>query len=175
LSATRVRGPLCRVVRVHGGCIVLRAATRRDLTRVVGIESTASLTEHRLIPDIAPRRHDRRVSRRTWRRAIDSPRRRLFVAVRDSQVLGLLGVDLIIAGHRLAHVRRRIYLHSLFIVPSARRLGLARRLTRLALDWGRGRGATQARLEMASPNDGARALYASLGFQPREMMFARAL
>ncbi len=90
-------------------------------------------------------------------------------------MLGLLGVDLIIAGHRLAHVRRRIYLHSLFIVPSARRLGLARRLTRLALDWGRGRGATQARLEMASPNDGARALYESLGFQPREMMFARAL
>jgi ribosomal protein S18 acetylase RimI-like enzyme len=175
LSGGHVRGPLCRVVRIRGDCIVLRAATRRDVTHVVGIESAASLTEHRFIPDIAPRRNDHRISRRTWHRAIGSPRRRLFVALRNRQLLGVLGVDLIIAGHRLAHVRRRIYLHSLYIVPSARGLGLARRLTRLALDWGRGRGATQARLEMASPNDGARALYESLGFRPRETMLARAL
>jgi ribosomal protein S18 acetylase RimI-like enzyme len=63
----------------------------------------------------------------------------------------------------------------LFIVPAARRLGLARRLTRLALDWGRGRGATQARLEMAAPNQSARRLYESVGFRVREMMFSRPL
>jgi len=90
-------------------------------------------------------------------------------------MLGAIGVDLIVSRHPLAHVRRRIYLHSLFIVPAARRLGLARRLTRLALDWGRGRGATQARLEMAAPNQSARRLYESVGFRVREMMFSRPL
>ncbi len=137
--------------------------------------SAATLTEHRLIPDVAARRHDVRASRRHWRRSIASPHKRLFVAVRGSEVLGAVGVDLIVSRHRLAHVRRRVYLHSLFIVPAARRLGLAQRLTRLALDWGRGRGATQARLEMAAPNRSARRLYESVGFRVREMMFARAL
>lgn len=90
-------------------------------------------------------------------------------------MLGAIGVDLLVSSHRLAHVRRRIYLYSLFVAPAARRAGLARRLTQLALDWGRGRGATQARLEMAWPNRGARALYESVGFRPRELMLARPL
>ena len=116
-----------------------------------------------------------RGARRYWRRAIASPRTRLFVAVCGAELLGSIGVDLIVSRHRLAHVRRRVYLHSLYIEPSARRLGLARQLTRLALDWARGRGATQARLEMAAPNRSARRLYESVGFRAREMMFARPL
>lgn len=175
MSALHVRGPLCRCVRVRGERFVLRAATRRDVAAIAKMERAASLTEHLLIPDIAGRRLDARVSRRHWRHSIASPRRRLFVAARGADVVGAIGVDLLVSRHRLAHVRRRVYLHSLFIAPPARRLGLARRLTRLALDWGRGRGAVQARLEMAAPNRSARRLYESVGFRVREMMFARPL
>jgi ribosomal protein S18 acetylase RimI-like enzyme len=148
---------------------------RRDVARVACLGASAAETEHGLIPDVASRRHDVREARRYWRRAINSSRTRLFVAVQGAELLGAIGVDLIVSRHRLAHVRRRAYLHSLYIVPSARRLGLARRLTRLALDWARGRGATQARLEMAAPNRSARRLYESVGFRVREMMFARPL
>jgi ribosomal protein S18 acetylase RimI-like enzyme len=178
LSRLRVRGPLCRRLREpgeHGRCIVLRAAVRGDIAAMPRLERAAALAEHRLIPDIAGRRIDARVSRRHWRRTVTSARRRLFVAVRGAELLGAIGVDLLVSRHPLAHVRRRIYLHSLFVQPAARRLGLARRLTRLALDWGRGRGAVQARLEMAAPNRAARGLYESLGFRVREMMFARPL
>lgn len=175
MNAVRIRGPLCRVACVRGHRLVLRAATRRDVDAVVRLEHTATLTEHRLIPEIAGRRLDARSARRNWRRAIASSRRHLFVAARGVEVLGAIGVDLLVGRHRLAHVRRRIYLHSLFVKPAARRLGLARRLTRLALDWGRSRGAVQARLEMAAPNWSARRLYESVGFRVREMMFARAL
>ena len=175
MNAGSARGPLCRVIRARTRSIVLRAAMRRDVALVAHAGAAAAVAEHRLIPDIASPRHDVRAARRYWGRAIASPRTRLFVAVCGTQLLGVIGVDLIVSKHRLAHVRRRIYLHSLFIEPSARRLGLARRLTRLALDWGRGRGATQARLEMAAPNRSARRLYESAGFRVREMMFARPL
>lgn len=175
MKAPTTRGPLRRVVHARMGCIVLRAATRRDVAGVSRLEREAALTEHRFIPDIAGWRMDPRVSRRHWRRTIANPRQRLFVATRGPEVLAAIGVDLLVSSHRLAHVRRRIYLHSLFVAPAARRTGLARRLTRLALDWGRGRGATQARLEMAWPNQGARALYESVGFRPRELMLARPL
>lgn len=148
---------------------------RRDVPAIAQLQREAALAEHRLIPDIAGQRLDERVSRRYTRQSVCHPRRRLFVAARGVELLGAIGVDLIVARHRLAHVRRRIYLHSLYVVPAARRLGVAHRLTRLALDWGRGRGASQARLEMAAPNAGARRLYETAGFRVREMMFARAL
>jgi ribosomal protein S18 acetylase RimI-like enzyme len=162
-------------VRIRGRRIVLRAATRRDVMAVSLMDREAALVEHRLIPDIAGRRLDTRSSRRYWRHAIASPRKRLFVAAQGNQVVGAIGVELLVSRHRLANVRRRVYLHSLFVMPFARRMGLARQLTRLALDWGRGRGSTQARLEMAAPNRSARRLYESAGFRLREMMFARSL
>jgi len=166
---------MSRVVRVGSRRVVLRSAIARDVAWVSEMGAAASIAEHRLIPDVAGRRLDERFARREWRHSIASPRKRLFVAVRGTEVLGAIGVDLIVSRHRLAHVRRRVYLHSLFIAPTARRLGLARELTRLALDWARGRGATQARLEMAAPNRSARRLYESAGFRVREMMFARPL
>lgn len=175
MSALRLRGPLCRCLRVHGRRIVLRAATRRDVMAVTQMQRVAQQTEHEFIPDIAGRRLDVRVAHQYWRRAISHPRQRLFVAARGAEVLGAIAVDLLVSGHPLAHVRRRIYLHSLFVQPAARGFGLARRLTRLALDWGRGRSAVQARLEMAAPNRSARCLYEGVGFRAREVMFSRPL
>lgn len=175
MNRARLRGPLARCLRWRGDSLLLRAATRRDVSAIARLQREAALAEHRLIPDIAGRRLDERVSRRYTRQSVSHPRRRLFVVARGVEVIGTIGVDLIVSRHRLAHVRRRIYLHSLYVAPSVRRLGLAHRLTRLALDWGRGRGATQARLEMAAPNAGARRLYEAAGFRVREMMFARAL
>lgn len=175
MSTGHPRGPLCRVLSVRTQRVMLRSATQRDVAAVARMQANAALAEHRLVPDIAGRRHDVRNGRRHWRRAVRHPRQHLFVAVRRSELLGAIGVDLIVAGHRWAPVRRRVYLHSLYITPGARRYRVARGLTRLALDWGRDRGATQARLEMAAPNRSARALYESLGFRVREMMFARQL
>jgi ribosomal protein S18 acetylase RimI-like enzyme len=168
-------GPLARKLCLQGRSVRLHAARRKDVAAVVALGAQAERAEHALIPDIASPRQDRRAARRYWRRAIGSARTRLFVATCRQEVLALIGVDLIVSRHRLARVRRRVYVHSLFVRADARRLGLGVRLTRLALDWGRGRGATQARLEMAAPNRSARLLYEAAGFRLREMMFARPL
>jgi len=170
-----MRGPLRRVVPTKAGRVVLRVASQREVAAVARMQAEAALAEHRLIPDIAARRHDVRGGRRYWRRALRGARTRLFVALSGGEVLAAIGVDLIVARHRWAPVRRRVYLHSLYVRPQARRCRLGHRLTRLALDWARRRGATQARLEMAAPNRSARSLYESLGFRVREMMFARSL
>ena len=170
-----MRGPLARIVGGAAPRIVVRAAVRRDLAQVVALNANADAEEHRLIPDIAALRIDHRLARRYWLRTIRSRRSRLFVAERRRRILGIVAVDLRTARSRLAVVRRHIYVHSLYVVRLARGGGLARALTQVALDWGRGRGAVQARLEMAEPNSAARGLYESLGFRRREAMLARAI
>lgn len=170
-----MRGPLVRIVAGSSPRIIVRSARRAEVSQVLAMNQRADAEEHRLIPDIAAARIDRRLARRYWLRTIRNRRSRLFVAVRRTRVIGMVAVDLRKARSRFAVVRCHVYLHSLFVSGEARGAGLAQALTRVALDWGRGRGAIQARLEMAEPNVAARGLYQSLGFQRREAMLARPL
>jgi ribosomal-protein-alanine N-acetyltransferase len=62
-------------------------------------------------------------------------------------------------------VADEMHVHNLAVPPERRRLGLGRRLMELALDWGRGRGARRAFLEVRPTNAAALALYGSLGFR----------
>jgi len=151
----------------------MRPARARDLGQIVDLGLQADVTEHALLPDIAARRADARRVRRYWKRSLRDRGSRTVVAARGSAVLGMVTAELNTLKNRHAPVRRYVYVHSLFIAPAARRAQLGTRLTRVAIDWGRRRGATQARLEMAAPNRGARRLYEALGFLVRELMFAR--
>ena len=57
-------------------------------------------------------------------------------------------------------------LHVLEILPSARRNGLAAIMMRAAADWAQRQGATGFSVLVTRENTPARALYASLGFEP---------
>lgn len=153
--------------------VVLRPARAAELPALLRINVAADAHEHRLVPDVAGRRIDRRRALHYWKSALRCPRAAVLVAARGRELLGVIGVDLVVARSRLAPVRRHVYLHSLWVEPASRRLGLGRALAQSALAWGARRGATQARLEMASANAGARRLYAGLGFAEREVMMAR--
>lgn len=153
----------------------MRPATQRDLAQIVRLGLQADVAEHELLPDIAARKADARRVRCYWKRGLRDRRSRTVVAARGFAVLGMITVELRTLRNRHAPVRRYVYVHSLFIAPAARRAHLGTHLARVALDWGRRRGATQARLEMAAPNRGARRLYEGLGFGVRELMFARPL
>jgi len=65
--------------------------------------------------------------------------------------------------------------HSLFVLPAARRRGVGRALVRHALRWGRRQAAGGAELGMAAANRSARALYESFGFRLQEVAMARDL
>jgi GNAT superfamily N-acetyltransferase len=56
-------------------------------------------------------------------------------------------------------------LFDVLVAPSARRRGLARRLTQSIGAWGRSNGARHAFLQVVATNAAARPLYAELGFQ----------
>jgi len=135
----------------------------------------ANAAEHGFSPDLARRRFDWRHSHRSFKHDLSGRRTHWWVACAGRACIGMIGVDLHRARHRYVVIRRHLYMHSLFIEPAWRRAGLARRLVRQGLAWGRRHGAQQARLEMALDNRGARRLYESFGFRAREMMYSRAL
>ncbi|MEF9942831.1 MAG: GNAT family N-acetyltransferase [Burkholderiaceae bacterium] len=153
--------------------LTIRRATPRDLPELLRLNIVADEHNHELVPDIGARRIDTRRSLNYWKRSLRHWWQAVWVADLDGGLLAVIGVDLRVTRHRFAPIKRHVYLHSLWVEPQARRLGLARRLTRTALAWGQRRGATQARLEAASVNASALRLYESLGFASREVLMAR--
>lgn len=151
----------------------IRRASPRDLAELVRLNVVADKHNHELVPDIGARRFALRRSLNYWKRSLRNGRQEVRVAEHDGALLAVIGVDLHVSRHRFAPVKRHICIHSLWVEPQARRLGLGLALIRAALAWGRRRGATQARLEVAVPNAGARRLYQGLGFAEREVLMVR--
>ncbi|MGY4645606.1 GNAT family N-acetyltransferase [Cellulomonas sp. URHB0016] len=74
---------------------------------------------------------------------------------------------------RAAFAEDWVALSCLVVAPRARRRGLGRHLTVLALDEGARRGARRAFLQVEAESTGAATLYAGLGFQPSERYLYR--
>jgi ribosomal-protein-alanine N-acetyltransferase len=89
------------------------------------------------------------------RTADDVPLRRCFVAVQGNEVVGFLVMSLV---GNLAEVE------SLAVAVAARRQGWGAKLCREGMRWAAKKGGAQVELEVRSQNEGARALYAGLGF-----------
>jgi GNAT superfamily N-acetyltransferase len=70
-------------------------------------------------------------------------------------------------------VSRVLYVSLVEVTPSARRRGLAGRLTRALARWGREAGAHTAMIQVEEPNGPARALYATLGFRTHHAYVTR--
>lgn len=58
------------------------------------------------------------------------------------------------------------YIHDLYLEPSARGTGLARKFLERVRQWGQGRGITRFRALVASPNARSLAFFAREGFRP---------
>lgn len=102
--------------------------------------------------------HDR-LSRRSFRHHIRSSKRDLTVALRQGQLLGY-GLVLYHQGTRLARM------YSLAVSPEARGLGVGRGLMRTLEQNARRAGRHYMRLEVATNNTNAIALYESEGYRP---------
>jgi ribosomal protein S18 acetylase RimI-like enzyme len=91
-----------------------------------------------------------------WRRRLRDHAQ--FAALLGGRPVGLIGAQL--------ENTETVYLYSLWLDPSARGHGLARRLVAEAVDWARRRRARTVKLRVAWDNTTARGVYESLGFTP---------
>ena len=89
-------------------------------------------------------------------------RRRLRDHAQFAALVGGRPVGLIAAQQQNAE---SAYLYSLWLHPSARGHGLARRLVAASVDWARACGVHTVRLRVAADNTAARGVYESLGFR----------
>jgi ribosomal protein S18 acetylase RimI-like enzyme len=86
-----------------------------------------------------------------------------FVACNGATIIGMSAAS-IINDHRAAvFLRHRGYISGVFVKPAFRRRGIARALTRAAMDWLKARGCNVARLR---PSKQGEPLYRSMGFVP---------
>jgi len=147
----------------------------RDVAAVAALDAAALVVNHGFVPLISADRVDRWFARRHWVGRLHRPDWPTFVADDGGCLLGALSVDLNRALNRHMPIRRWIYVHSLFVLPAARRRGVARALIRHALRWAQRRGVGGAELGMAATNRRALSLYESLGFRVQEVTMARRL
>jgi GNAT superfamily N-acetyltransferase len=147
----------------------------RDVGNVTALDAAAITVNHEFVPLISADRVDRWLAHRYWAGRLHRCNEPTFVAEAGGRLLGALSVDLNRARNRHMPIRRWIYVHSLFVLPAARRRGVGKALVRHALRWAQRRGAGGAELGMAATNRRARALYESLGFRLQEVMMARRL
>ncbi|MCZ7572391.1 MAG: GNAT family N-acetyltransferase [Ardenticatenaceae bacterium] len=122
---------------------------------------------------------------RTSRRELEGQIRRLIdrlLAGGESTFLVAEDAD----GRNVGHVwlgetteafsgERRGYIYDLYVVPEARRRGVARALMAAAEDLARRRGYREIGLTVATHNDAARHLYESLGYLPERLLLTRPL
>lgn len=99
--------------------------------------------------------------RETWEEELVDVKRRLrdsavFLAEEDGKVVGLLGLDF--GNPKIAHVQ------SVYVVPEARRRGVAAQLMNEAATMSREHGYTDIELDVLSSNHAALAVYDRLGF-----------
>jgi GNAT superfamily N-acetyltransferase len=95
---------------------------------------------------------------------LESPDQHLFTGWAGDRVVGHLWVGT---------ERPEPFVYSLDVVPEERRRGRGAALMRAAAHWARERGAAHLDLNVFGHNTAARALYASLGYQPVDTTYRR--
>ncbi|SEH81712.1 Acetyltransferase (GNAT) family protein [Mycolicibacterium rutilum] len=135
-----------RVARLHESDWQLFAAMRlRALTDAVG-EDDSSYHEEVIF------------TAAQWRRRLRDHAQ--FAALLEDRPVGLIGAQL-----ESAEV---VYLYSLWLEPTVRGRGLARRLVAAAVDWAGECRVRTVKLRVAADNAVARGVYESLGFRADE-------
>lgn len=142
---------------------------------MVWMMQAAHQAERGFSPDLCSRKLDWRLSWKAFKADLNSRAAPWWLASVAGRPVGMVGLNLKRQRHRYHAVRRRVLMHSLYVVPAWRRRRVAQTLVSRALAWARCWGAQQAVLEMAAGNHRARRLYEGAGFRVRELTYALAL
>jgi ribosomal protein S18 acetylase RimI-like enzyme len=150
----------------------IRPATLDDLETVVAMR-IALLREHGRNAVYSRLRDDAPVRARSlFAQQLVSATEITFLAERDHVPVGILRcIDSV--GSPLLHPARHAYVSSVYVVPSARRLGVLHAMLDIAVRWCRDRGLDEIRLHSASDNPLSNATWDALGFEVVEHLRVR--
>ncbi len=111
---------------------------------------------------------------RLTRRQLATPGQVFFVAAHGDRLVGMLRcraarrTPLVVDAHQAV-------VTTAYVVPSGRRRGVLRALVHAAEQWCRANGLAGMRLQCALGNAGGRSAWESLGFEPAEVLYIRAV
>ena len=111
-----------------------------------------------LLQRVAPEVFDAPLTTEAARAYLAQPGHRLVLAVIDGQVVGQASAVV----HARPGKPNDLYIDEVGVSPNFQRRGLATRLVRHLLDWGRSRGCSEVWLATEPDNTAARGLYAAL-------------
>jgi GNAT superfamily N-acetyltransferase len=152
--------------------LLVRRATTRDLESIVALR-LALLREESRNPLFAnPHPDAGRRARRLTREELDAPGQVLLVAIRDTDVVGMLRCRAVRRTPLIADARQAV-VTTVYVVPSQRRNGVLRALLHAADRWCRRHRLAGMRLQCAVTNDVGRKAWESLGFRPAELLYLR--
>jgi len=144
----------------------LRPATPEDVPAVLPMVAQLAALHEQWDPQRYDYRPDVLEMYRRWLTARAEDRRSVFlVAEREpGKLVGFL-IGTIEATIPIYRLRETGYIHDIWIDPEYRNEGLGRQLTMLAIEKFRQLGMKQVRLETATANEAARAMFKSCGFR----------
>jgi ribosomal protein S18 acetylase RimI-like enzyme len=149
----------------------LRKAARQDMEHVVDCV-WAMLQEMALHGGHALNQEDRVRSRLRARftNSLDREDHVYIIAVSGPEASPVAGIveASVVAPDEFFQPQPVLHVHSLYVQPDCRGQGLGGTLLRAGLEWGKGRGCLQAKLNVLVGNP-ARKLYEKLGFEAFEL------
>jgi ribosomal protein S18 acetylase RimI-like enzyme len=144
----------------------IRPATREDLPALGRLGAMLVRMHYEFDPQrfMAPRPHTERGYASFLGAQLDDPEAVIFVAERDTEVIGYVYASLEPANWKELRDAAG-FVHDVLVADGGRRLGVASALMRRAIDWLREQRAPRVMLWTAAPNDPAQRLFDGLGFR----------
>jgi GNAT superfamily N-acetyltransferase len=152
--------------------VVVRAATADDLTTVATMR-LALLQEEAENPFFAnPHPDSARRTLRLTQAELETPGQVFLLAMRGNQPVGMLRCRAVQRTPLVAEARQAV-VTTVYVVAAERRTGVLRALIAAADRWCRSNQLPAMRLQCSLTNDVGQKAWASLGFQPAEVVYLR--
>lgn len=154
--------------------IPIRAARRGDVPSLLLLWSAMLDENARFDPRLAPHPDARESAAGSFAQRVEDPNEVVLVA-EDGRVPVGFAAGKVTPGNGFQVPDKLGQITDCYVIPARRRRGAGRRLASRLVDLLVGKGAESIRLQVVVKNPAAEAFWASLGYEPLEVIFERAL
>ena len=144
--------------------VTIRKATLKDYAQLKEMQTTFLFEEYKRFDKDINKKYPKTHMPRRIRKNLRSKKVVYFIALDKEKAVGFIGGE-IEKAHAFWRFKKVGYLFQLYIIPSYRRKGLGKKLTKTILNWFKKRKIKWIKLHVYSNNPKAHSLYKKLGFK----------